>query len=370
MNIEGENPATSNPSEPTPTKRRWRGLSLRASMLLVLVISGALGWWLHKARVQREAVAAIQRRGSVTYDWQWRDNKPVTFESATPWPNWLLKAVGPEFLGNVTCVNLGRNDPSNDDALMAHVGRLGQLEQLQVVGLSVSDEGIFHLRNLTHLRMLRLEGTRVQGPGLVHLKRLTRLEDLRLPSFPFTDDDLSHLAGLTRLTNIAITGDRVTNAGLAHFRAMGDLQFLNVTHTKITSLEAIRNLTKIRFLDLTDTPIDDKGLEAVANFRELEYLNLSDTGITDAGLDYLCSLPRLTWLDLSRTAVTDAGLTRFADRGGLASFIQQVPGWKRLSLYKTQTTLAGAHALKARFPALDVMAVDGSRPDLPINPVK
>jgi hypothetical protein len=63
-------------------------------------------------------------------------------------------------------------------------------------------------------------------------------------------------------------------------------------------------------------------------------------------------------------------LTRFADRGGLASFIQQVPGWKRLSLYKTQTTLAGAHALKARFPALDVMAVDGSRPDLPINPVK
>jgi hypothetical protein len=354
-------------------------------MLIVLVVGGVLGWWLHKARIQREAVAEIQRRGSVSYDWEWRDNQQVPFEFVKPWPKWLLKAVGPEFLGNVTRVDLGRNG-SSDDALMSHVGKLHQLEYLHAIRLSVSDEGLFHLRNLTHLRTLSLEGTRVQGPGLVHLKRLTRLEHLGLPRFPFTDDDLSHLAGLTRLNYIAITGDRVTNAGLAHFRAMGELQFLNVTHTRITSLEAIRNLTHIRFLDLTGTPIDDKGLEAVANFRDLEYLeiqgapqltdvglahlsglpklehlSLVDTGITDAGLDHLCSLPRLRRLDLSRTAVTDAGLTRFGDRGGLASLNQRVPGMgNRLSLYRTQTTLAGAHALQARFPLLDVRAVDGS----------
>ncbi len=38
-------------------------LSVRALMVLVLVCGGWLGWVVHRARVQKDAVAAIERAG-------------------------------------------------------------------------------------------------------------------------------------------------------------------------------------------------------------------------------------------------------------------------------------------------------------------
>ena len=57
----------------TARKRPWRWylhLGVRQLMLVVLAVAGCLGWWLHRARVQRQAVAAIQAaRGWVKYEW-------------------------------------------------------------------------------------------------------------------------------------------------------------------------------------------------------------------------------------------------------------------------------------------------------------
>jgi hypothetical protein len=388
MNIEGENPAISNPTAPMSSRRRWRGLSLRALMLIILAVGGVLGWWLYKARVQREVVAAIKRNGgSVTYDWDWGDNQPLPPGAAKPWPKWLVQAVGPDFLGNVKAVHL-LNRGESIDILMADIGQLGQLESLQLGWCDVSDDALVHLRNLTRLRTFHLSGTRVRGPGLIHLKRMTQLEDLSFHRIPISDDDLSHLAGLTRLKHVSITVENVTTAGLVHLRKMRGLETLDVWQTKITSLEPIRNLTHIKSLGLTDTPIDDAGLEAVANFRELESLYLqrvdkvTDAGlasisglpklaslslntsrITDAGLDRLHNLPSLSMLDLGQTAVTDAGVARFVDQGGLRRCM-----W--LDLSGTQTSLAGAHTLQAKFPSMLVQAKDGSGLTTPITPVK
>ena len=44
-------------------------MSVRVLMVLVLVFGGGFGWVVHRARVQREAVAAIERAGgAVGYD--------------------------------------------------------------------------------------------------------------------------------------------------------------------------------------------------------------------------------------------------------------------------------------------------------------
>jgi hypothetical protein len=60
---------------PKPPRRRLR-LTLGAMMIIVLGIAGGLGWVVHRAHVQRDAVAAITKlrrntRGSVYYDWQY-----------------------------------------------------------------------------------------------------------------------------------------------------------------------------------------------------------------------------------------------------------------------------------------------------------
>ena len=55
----------------TKSKKRWKTLSLRGLLLVVLAIGLWLGWIVHKARQQREAVAALQKFGGfVHYDWE------------------------------------------------------------------------------------------------------------------------------------------------------------------------------------------------------------------------------------------------------------------------------------------------------------
>ena len=62
-------------SQPDPLLRPWRRflrLSVRGLIVLVLVIGAGLGWIVHQAHVQRDAVAAIKNAGgSVKYDWEW-----------------------------------------------------------------------------------------------------------------------------------------------------------------------------------------------------------------------------------------------------------------------------------------------------------
>ena len=67
------------PDQPLGTsRRRWLRISVRGLIILVLVIGGWLGWAVHNARIQREAVAAVERAGGeVMYDWQWQYNAPA-----------------------------------------------------------------------------------------------------------------------------------------------------------------------------------------------------------------------------------------------------------------------------------------------------
>ena len=55
-------------------KRRWRKylrFSMRGLIVLVLLTGGGLGWLIRGARIQREAVAALEKCGcAATYDWQ------------------------------------------------------------------------------------------------------------------------------------------------------------------------------------------------------------------------------------------------------------------------------------------------------------
>jgi hypothetical protein len=67
---------------------------------------------MNTARVQREAVAAIERsQGSVLYDWEFKDGQAV----AAPrfWaPGWLVQAIGVDCLAHVVDVSLIDARPS------------------------------------------------------------------------------------------------------------------------------------------------------------------------------------------------------------------------------------------------------------------
>src|ERR1700733_11308113 len=88
------------PTSPAKRRKRW-GLSLRVLMVLVLLLGGGMGWYAYRARVQREAVAAIEAAGGkVYYDWEWNGDQAAPPTAKPKWPKWLGDRVGVDYLGN------------------------------------------------------------------------------------------------------------------------------------------------------------------------------------------------------------------------------------------------------------------------------
>jgi hypothetical protein len=83
---------------PSSGKRRhYVRISVRALMVLVLFAGGWMGWLVRSARVQRAAVAAIQRvNGYVEYEWDFLN--PNRKPSPRPWwPKWLVDSIGVDY---------------------------------------------------------------------------------------------------------------------------------------------------------------------------------------------------------------------------------------------------------------------------------
>jgi hypothetical protein len=195
--------------------RRFLRLSVRGLIVVVLVIGAGLGWIVHEAHVQRDAVAAIKRAGgSVTYE-------------GTLWaPRRVVDLIGVDYFGHVTVVELPVS-ASATDATLADVGRLTRLQILEVYSPSVSDAGLARVNGLTKLRHLRLNGTRVTDAGLVHLKGLSNLSVLGLSRTQVTDAVLVHLKGLTNLKRLALNNTGVTDVGVKEVeRALPSLTIL------------------------------------------------------------------------------------------------------------------------------------------------
>jgi hypothetical protein len=73
-------------------------VSLRALMILVLVVAAALGWRVNRAHTQARAVARIKQAGGlVVYDHQFDGTSPYKNRSAPRVPAWLRRMVGDEY---------------------------------------------------------------------------------------------------------------------------------------------------------------------------------------------------------------------------------------------------------------------------------
>jgi internalin A len=156
---------------PSPKSCRGRmRLSVRALMVIVLITGGGLGWVVHRARVQRDAVAAIERTGGyVAYDWQ-RVQDTVSRDKKPGYPEWIVRLLGMDYFGHVVWVGLFHR---GSDLEMIHVGKLSRLEILDLDESAVTDAGLIHLKGLTRLKRLDLRAAKVTDAGLEHLKKLS-----------------------------------------------------------------------------------------------------------------------------------------------------------------------------------------------------
>jgi hypothetical protein len=229
----------SEPSPPAATSRRfrWRRLlqyRLRTLLILMTVIAVWLAWWSHKARRQREAVAALTTLSAkIVYDDYTYGSPPLLLVRTRPYlPKWLVKLLGKDYFANVISVSL----PTE-----------------------VSDADLAPLRGLADLEELDLGRTRITEAGLEHLKKLTTLKELRLGSSKYTDSLGEFWGGQS--------GPRITDAGLQHLRHLAHLEVLDLDGTPVTDwgLQHLKELKSLRRLYLIETEVTDEG---VARLRQ------------------------------------------------------------------------------------------------------
>lgn len=200
-------------------------------LALILVIASGLGWVVHLAHVERDAVVAIEKIGGKVRDD--RDSRvgPSNPPPKQSWPRGLLARAGLDLDGHVVSVNLSKGEA---DAVMDEVGRIDRLVNLNLNQSDVTDASLAHLKGLTNLRGLWLNNDRITDAGLVHLKGLTGLQGLYLGCTGITDSGLAHLEGLTNLTELSIHTTKVTDSGLVHLRRMTKLRTLRIRSTAVT----------------------------------------------------------------------------------------------------------------------------------------
>lgn len=191
-------------------------MSVRALMVVVLLVGCGFGWVVHRARVQRQAVVAIERAGgSVKYDWQFRNGRPVR-NGKPRWSGWVVSDLGVDYFDNITYVDLKDRGSDTD---LAYIKHLHRLEHLRLSGSKVTDAGLSHLQGLQSLRWLTLDDTKVSDAGLAHLGALTRLEGLSLAFTEVSDAGIPQLKRLTSLKMLSLFLTRVSYGGIQELRA-------------------------------------------------------------------------------------------------------------------------------------------------------
>jgi len=195
------------------THRRWYQFSLKALMVLVVVVAvpcGWLKWKLDRKQRDREALAEIEKAGGgYVYDWQYAG------QSAPPLPTWIRLRLGDDFFASVVQVQIEGNHITDD--WLVQLEPLVGLERVHLRCPRTSDAGLVHLQGLA-LRELSVEGSRVTDAGLILLQEQTGLEYLNLGDTAVTDAGLDHLKALPQLGYLNLGGTRVTAVGVAELQ--------------------------------------------------------------------------------------------------------------------------------------------------------
>jgi internalin A len=353
---------------PRSKRRRRFELSLRLLMLLVLLIGGGMGWVAYQARVQREAVTAIEAAGgTVFYDLEWKYGDAGPEPRKPRWPKWLVKLVGPDYVGNVMAVQF-LYGPSNkaDDEVMARIARLGHLEDLDYGGpdygprLSkvenlVTSAGIARLRGLTRLRRLRLCDVSDQQTST--LSELATLEELLIDSERLTDAGLVNLAPLKQIKRLELRAERLTATGLdqligfnrleslklwlagvndfrflSHFTELNKLTLIiSVTESPLLLFERKRSprgdfglgslctLSRMRELTVFGHPYPDGLLAHIGTLEGLEKLKFWQRDAPQADYRQIARLSHLKHLSLMSSGINDESLIHLSDLKGLES---------------------------------------------------
>jgi internalin A len=127
-----------------------------------------------------------------------------------------------------------------------------------------------------------------------------------------SDADLAVLAAFPDLQILDLRLTRIGDEGVVHLKNLKKLRFLNLFRSQLTDtgLTYLNRMSELETLLIGGTKVSDKGMVHLKSFKTLKKISLFDTQVGDAGLDQLAGLAKLQVLLLEKSQVTEAGIKR------------------------------------------------------------
>jgi len=189
------------------------------------------------------------------------------------------------------------------------------LEELSIGCIGITDAGMDHIVKLANLKWLNLFGCEnVTDAGLVKMTALTSLKNLYITSADVSFVRLNNLKPMSNLTNLTVLyvkrgGTVMDISGLINLEDLM-LNFAPKSGNKFTDadLMCLRNLKKLKSLQINPHDFSDKGMPYLAGLTNMERLIIGGPGLTDQGLKFLSNMKKINQLTISDGNFTDMGL--------------------------------------------------------------
>ncbi|MCC9605828.1 hypothetical protein LOC68_20980 [Blastopirellula sp. JC732] len=151
-----------------------------------------------------------------------------------------------------------------DDAMLGELDPLGPTADLALGRTAVTDSGLEAIGKLPNLDWLDLTGTRVTSSGVMHLQT-PKLRDLGLGGTATTDAAMPTIAKLSNLAELDLSGTAITDAGLKSLASLDRLQILRLAVTRVTDagLAELARCAQLSALDLRRTQTTPGGVAKI-----------------------------------------------------------------------------------------------------------
>jgi Leucine-rich repeat (LRR) protein len=229
-----------------------------------------------------------------------------------------------EMLDLVSLKKLQRLDLSHTRISDEGLLRLRPASQIQDLNLlyaeQITDLGMNAIKEWKNLKRLNVRGTRIADDTLVIVGKLVQLESLDVANTSFTDSGLDALSPLTNLKHLALGRNRLEDAAISTLRLLTTLESLDLSGTSEGRgrgramaeglLQALAELKELRVLKLGNSDIDAAALRRLpAVLGKVERLSLDGCQlVNDQAVNELAAWKSLNYLDLQETAVTQSGV--------------------------------------------------------------
>lgn len=171
-------------------KRWYPRFSLRGMLIAVSILAVCCGSWVYRAEQQRRAVKHFTSRG-VLIGYQ-----------PTSAPSWLIRAVGEQYVYEVSLVYLRHKPVSAADLAVLPV--FAKLDELDLAHTSVVDNDLSALYPLQTLRKLSVWGSKVTPAGIAPIAKLPHLEWLLISSDQFDERAIESLKKFPQLKHLGV----------------------------------------------------------------------------------------------------------------------------------------------------------------------